>query len=158
MRPAVRRVILAEAVPDVAGRAPEVARVLRPQPWLGGAPLAHRKDDRATALSERVGHHRIGFLGVAVARIAPVILQIINAPAGIADGVLILVSLASGTPAAGQPSRIRIDAKLEPPRMNVIRERLDTGWEFPCVGHDEAVRVPRTLPAVVNHHILVAGI
>ena len=52
---------------------------------------------------KRIGHQRIGFLGIAVARVAPVIFQIIDAPAGIGERVLIFMALAAGPAAAGQP-------------------------------------------------------
>ncbi len=61
VRPVVRLVPGREAVPDVAGGAPQIADVLRPQPRLGRAPLAHREDDRPAALrgAHRPSPHRL---------------------------------------------------------------------------------------------------
>ena len=154
----MRLVLGCEAVPDVARRPPQIAGVLRPLPRLGGAPLAHREDDRAAALPERVRHHRIGFLRIAVAGAAPVVFQVIDAPAGISQRVLVFVALAPRAPAAGQAAGVGVDTELETARMDVVRQRLDTRREFLRVGGDEAISIARAVPAIVDDDILIAGV
>jgi hypothetical protein len=109
MLPIVRLLLGPEIVGDVAGRAPEIADVLCPQPRLRSAPLAHRKDDVAAALAQRVGHQRISLLSIAVAGAAPIVFQVIDAPAGIGQRVLIFVALASWPAAAEESSAFPVD-------------------------------------------------
>ena len=138
--PSYARLAVPMSRPDVAGGAPEIADLRRPQPRLGVAPFAEGEDDIAAARAQRVGHQRIGFLGIAGAGVAPIIFQIVDAPAGIGERVLIFVALAAGPAAAGLPAGVGIDAELQPLRVDIVGERLDAGREFLRVGGDEAVR------------------
>src|SRR5688572_24434464 len=129
-RPVMLLVLLVETVPNVARRAPQVADVPGPLPRLCRAPFANREDNIASCGAKRIGHQRIGFLGIAISGEAPVVLQIIDAPARILDCVLILMTLAARALAAGHPSGIRVDPELQAFRVDVIGERLDAGWKL----------------------------
>src|SRR5580700_10089562 len=99
-------------VADVAGGAPEIADAIAPEPGLGGTPLAHAEDDGTAGGEKRVAHGRIGFFGVAFPRIAPIVFQVIDAPAGILERVLMLVALTARPSGTGLGAGVRVEAEL----------------------------------------------
>ena len=90
--------------------------------------------------------------------VAPVVLQVVDAPRGVALRVLRLVVRRARPPGAGLRARVGVDAELEALRVDVVGERLHARREPLRVGHDRAVGVAAHLPAVVDHDVLVAGV
>ncbi len=149
--------VLHPGVADVPRRAPQVADVGRPFPRLGGAPLAHRKNDIATGVAQRHGHDRIVGLGIVGAGLAPVVFQVVDAPARIGLGVLVFMAARARMVAAGFQAGVGIDAELQPLGMDVVGQGLDARRKALGVGDDEAVFIAALLPAVVDDDVLIAG-
>src|ERR671920_412052 len=102
-----------EAVVYVARRPPEVSYLLAPHPGLVRAPLADAQDHRASGCVEGVAHRQVSALCLQALRVAPVVLQIIDAPTGVRLRVLKLSAAAARSAAAGLPARVRVDAELQ---------------------------------------------
>ena len=81
-----------EAGHDVARGAPQMADVLGPQPRFCVSPLAQAEDDGPACGMERVAHGLVGLRAIGRSVIAPVVLQIIDAPACVAPRILKLVA------------------------------------------------------------------
>ena len=65
-------------------------------------PHSHMLNTMGRPVAEQsVAHGGVGFLGVARAGVAPVILEIVDAPVRILKGILIFVALAAGTAGTG---------------------------------------------------------
>src|SRR5271167_2207463 len=79
---------------DVSGSAPKIPDTLAPEPRLCSAPFAHAEHYGAAGGEKSVAHSGVSLFGIARASIAPVVFKVINTPAGILQGVLILVTLA----------------------------------------------------------------
>src|SRR5436305_14140572 len=82
----------------------------------------------------------------------------INAPAGILLSVLIFMPDTAGAFGAGHRAYVRIEADLQPFPMNVVGQRLDTGWESLQVRQNVPGGVPARLPAVVEIDELITCI
>src|SRR5438105_4069865 len=61
-------------------------------------------------------------------------------------------------PLAGVGSRVGVDAEPQSPGVDVIRQRLDAVGKAGRVGDERAGGIARDLPAVVDHHVAVAGV
>ena len=145
------------AIHDVAGGAPQMTDVFGPGPGLGVAPFAQAEDDRPAGGVDRITHRLISLLGVRRAVIAPVVLQIVDSPGGVREGVLKLVAAAAGQAGAGLGSGAVVDAEQETVRVQVIANRFHAVRETLGVGNQIALGVPlRGLPTVVNHDVPVA--
>ena len=143
---------------DVTRCAPLVADVYRPQPRFCGSPFAHAEKNWPPRRLQRIAHRRIRFLRIALPGVAPVILQIIDAPLRIHQRVLIFVSHAARTLRASFFPGVGINSKFQPFRVNVIGERLHPGREARRIRHNISVPIPAHLPAIVNHDIFIPGI
>src|SRR5713101_99844 len=146
------------AIGDVAGGAPEVANVARPEPGLVGAPLAEAEDDGAAGGFQGVAHGGVGCRGVLRAGVAPIVFEIVDAPGGVLQGVLIFMAAAAGALLAGERASIGIDAKFQAFGMDVIGEDLDAVGEILGVDDDVAGSVAADLPAIVDNDVFVAGV
>src|SRR6516162_5050739 len=135
---------------NVAGGAPKIADAFGPKPWLVGAPLANAEDDGAAGGEQSLAHGGVGFFAIPRARIAPVILEVVDAPLRVLQRVLIFVTLAARAPGAGFGARVGIDAEFEAFRVDIISKCLDAGGEALRIGDDVAVGIARDLPAVVD--------
>src|SRR5438477_6763613 len=135
-----------------------MADLAGPLPRLAHAPFADAEHHRTTRLGDRVAHRGVGRFGVHARGLAPVVFDVIDVPARIGTRILILVAAAAGTAAAGGRAGVRVDAQLESLAMHIVRQRLHAGWEALGVGLDVAVGVALALPAIVNVHVLEAGV
>ena len=146
------------AGPDVRGDPPQVADALTPLPGLVLAPFADGEDNRTSAGLDGLGHRLVRSLGILAIVGAPVILEVINPPLGVLEGILELVALAAGSPLAGEGAGAGIHAELQAQVVDVVRKGLHPGREPLRIGDDVAVRVAVHLPAVVDDDILVSGV
>src|SRR5258708_9298215 len=71
---------------------------------------------------------------------------------------MILMALAAGPLLTSSPARIRINSKFESVGVNVIAQRFHAGWKSLRVNPNISVGVPADLPAIVDHHVLIAGV
>src|SRR4051794_3155683 len=147
-----------EAIIDIGRGAPRMANLAGPLPRLAHAPFAQAEQHRPAGLGDRVAHRGVGRFGAHAWGVAPVVLDVIDAPAGIGPRILIFVATATGTAAAGGRAGVRVDTQLESLAMHIVRQRLYPGWEALGVWLDIAVGVALALPAIVNVHVLVAGV
>src|SRR5205807_5544214 len=74
------------------------------------------------------------------------------------DGILVFVAESAGATRASLRSGVRIDAKLQPERMNVITDRFHSMRKSLRVDNDVGLLVAADLPAVVNVHVYVSSI
>jgi hypothetical protein len=61
--------------------------------------------------------------------VAPVFLEVVDAPGGVLAGVLVLVADGAGAAGAGLGADVGVDAELEALGVDVVGERLDAGGE-----------------------------
>nr|GFC74764.1 hypothetical protein [Tanacetum cinerariifolium] len=90
--------------------------------------------------------------------VAPVVLEVVDAPTGVLLGILKLVAPAAGPPAARLRARIGVDAKLEAFAVDVIGQRLHTRRKALGIGLNEALCIALAVPAVVDVDVGVAGV
>ena len=111
------------------------------------------------AAAKRVAHLLVDGLHVVVrveiARAAPIVLEIVDAPGGPGAGVLLLVGVAAFVAGAGVGSGRGIDADLETLAVDVIGQRFHVG-EF-LIASDIALGVAIGFPGVVDIDVLIAG-
>ena len=144
---------------DVACRTPHVADLPRPGPRLAVTPLAHGEKDRAPGGAQGVAHERIGSHGIDILGVAPVVFQVVDAPAGVLQRILVLVAEAAETSGAGPPPGIGVDTQLQPLRMHVIGQRLHTAREPFGIALRKTVGVAfGGVPAVVDIEVNVSGL
>ena len=122
------------------------------------APLADGEHDRPAARPQRLAHPRVGVARVLSVRVAPVVLQVVDAPLRVASRVLLLVVLRARPLGARQRAGVRVEPEPEALGVHVVGERLHARGEALGVGHDRARRLAAHLPAVVDHDVLVAGV
>ncbi len=144
---------------DVAGGSPEVADVFGPFPWFAAAPFADAEDDGAFGGEEGVAHGGVGFALIACGGVAPVVFEVVDAPGGEEEGVLIFVALAAGVAAAGFGAGAAVDAEFEAAGVEEIAEGFHAGGELGWVWHEVPVGVAFFEgPAVVEDDVGVAGV
>ena len=133
--------MLREVGLDVGGGAPQVRHRASPGPRLdaGIPPVAHAEHDRAAGRGQRVAHPGVQGLrdllvrlaGEAAERdVAPVVLEVVDAPGGEQVRVLLLVPVTAGVPGAGRRARVLVDAELEAERVHVAGDRGDAVGEL----------------------------
>ena len=144
-------------VEDIGGGAPEVADGAAPAPWLVFAPLADVEDDGPAGRAQGIAHRGVGGAGILAAVVAPVVFEVVDAPAGVLPRVLELVAAAAGAPLAGPVAGAGIDAEFHPERMGVVGEGLDAGGKARGIRQDVALGVARDLPAIVDDDVGVPG-
>src|ERR1035438_9016852 len=83
------------------GRPPEIANVLGPEPRFRRSPFADAENDRAPGLGQSVAHDGIGCDRVLRRGVAPVVLQIVDAPGRVLARILKLIAAAARTILAG---------------------------------------------------------
>src|SRR6185312_8597027 len=139
------------AVLDIVGGAPQIAaHFLAPQPWLMLAPLANAEHNRPAAGIKRGPDIGVrGFRTLVIQRVAPVILQIIDAPRRVHERILVLVPKAARTTLTGFRSGIGIDSKLQAQRMYIIRNRFYSMRKM-RIDNNICLRVARLLPAIID--------
>ena len=147
-----------ESRADVSGCTPGVAYVSSPFPRLVGSPFAHTEKDGAAGLCKGVAHKDVRALGVCVLGGAPVIFEVVYSPGCVCEGVLILVSAASGISGAGEVSGIAVNAKFHSLAMDIVRKGFDSGREFYGVAGDESKFIPVSVPSVVKVQVNIACI
>src|ERR671934_61186 len=144
---------------DVPRRTPEMAERAGPRPRVRASPLADRQHHRS---SGRVKSHRplrVESAWTHALRMAPVDLDVVDAPLGERARIAELIAEARGKSLAGVRSGVGVDAEAQPERVHVLGERADAVRE--TVGMRDEVTVPIALgrhPAVVDHHVAVAGV
>src|SRR5215470_2525308 len=89
---------------------------------------------------------------------APVVLQIIDAPSGVLDAILILVTEASGASGAGFRPSIGIDSEFQTQRMDVVADSFHAVRKMLGIPDDVPAGIATHLPAVVNIDVNVSGI
>ncbi len=89
---------------------------------------------------------------------APVVFQIVHAPGGVLNGILIFVAEAAGASGTSLRACVGIHAKFQPERMNVVSNGFHAMRKALRVGDDVGIRVAADLPAVVNDDVDVARI
>src|SRR5690606_296911 len=150
------------AIGDIARGAPQMAVLPAPQPRFVVAPLADRQDHRTAGCGEGPAHRGIGFARIALcrslARIAPVIFDVVDAPARILRRILELIALAPGPARASVRAGITVDAEFETPRMKIVAPRLHAGRKAFRMRLDVAPRIALPMPAIVKIYIDIAGI
>jgi len=144
------------AVLDVVGGAPEIPDGRRPLPRLIRAPFTNAQHDRAPGPSEGVAELRVLHPCDEALCVAPVFLHVIHAPRGVGARILLFVAEGSGTSLAGLGPGVGVDTEREPFAVDVVGERLDPVREARAVGDDDAARVARRLPAVVDDDVAIA--
>jgi len=161
-------------VVNVVGGSPHLRSDLRaPLPGFSDAVLAEAVEDRPVGgfesvahLAVGVDHHLEGGIGVAVVfcselahRIlhgAEVVLEEVDAPAGVHLSVLNFVAEAAFVASTGLWSGRGVDAELEALGVDVVAERLHVGEA--AVGMELSVGVAGALPGVVDVDVDVAGV
>ena len=102
------------AVLDVAGRPPEVADARGPGPGLVLPHSQMREDDRASRGPQRAAHAPVGLARVLALRVAPVVLQVVDAPLGVASSRRSPRGpCCPGARGAGELARVRVEAELQ---------------------------------------------
>src|ERR1041384_1575247 len=96
---------------------------------------------------------RIELLGV-----TPIDLDVIDSPRGVSLSVLRLVIETTRTFLASHRAGIGINSQLQALRVNVIGEGLDAVRKADWIGDDRPIRIAADLPAVVDVHVLIAGL
>ncbi len=129
-----------------------------PGPRLVRPPLTDAEDDGPPGGEERVPHSEVGLPGLELTGVAPVVLEVVDAPLGVGQGILILVTPASRAAGTGLPTRIRVDAELQPQRVHVVGQGLHPGGKALGVRLDEAPCITLAVPAIVDVDELVAGV
>ena len=129
-----------------------------PIPGFVVTPLAQREQHRPAGLAQCFAHGQVRAFGLESLGVAPVVLEIVDAPLRIGLRVLEFVAAAAGPAAAGLPARIRIDAQLQALRVHVVGQRFHAGGKVLGVRVDETFRVAFAVPAVVDVHVQVAGV
>src|SRR5690606_27303680 len=161
-RPVAMAQLAIPAIGDVARGTPQMAIFAAPQPWLVIAPLADRQDHRPAGCGDGPAHRGIGLARISLrrplARIAPVVFDGIAAPPRILRRILELMPLASGPACAGVGARITVNAEFEAARMEIIAQRLHSGWETPRIRLDVSVSIALAMPAIVEIDIDIARI
>src|SRR5690349_7445721 len=105
-------------VANVTGRAPQIPpHLLAPEPRLGRAPLADAQHNRPACRIQGIPNERVRSLRILRRSVAPVVLQVIDAPGGVLQRILIFMAQAAGTLRASFDPGIGVDPKLESPRM-----------------------------------------
>src|SRR5205085_6082939 len=111
------------AVADVAGGAPQVAGAGPPLPRPVRAPLADAEHDGPARLGERVAELGVLCRPVEPLGIAPILLDVVDAPLGESPGIDLLGAIRAGTALAGPAPRVGVEAELEPAGMHVLGKR-----------------------------------
>src|SRR5437660_8631777 len=146
-------------VADIARGAPKVsAHCFAPKPGFGGAPLANTQHNGPACGIERIANEGVSGLCILRRGVAPVVLQIVDAPGSVLQSVLIFMSQAAWSLGASHTARVGIDPTLQSQRVNVVRQRFDSRGKAFSIGYDVAALIALHLPAVVDHHVLIAGI
>ncbi|KAG6556476.1 hypothetical protein Mapa_002421 [Marchantia paleacea] len=144
---------------DVFRGPPAVAHLDAPCRRIVLAPLAHGVEDLPAAHVERIAHHRVPDLGLALVVVTIVVFQIVHLPRGEGFSVLNFVAERSGLLLAGVESCIRVDAELETQAMDVIGEGFDPGGEGRSPRNEVAMLIALELgPAVVDVDVIVAEV
>src|SRR5438552_1886424 len=144
------------AVADVAGGTPQVAGAGAPLPRPVRAPLADTEHDGATRFGERVTELGVLCRPVEPLGIAPILLNVVDAPLGEGPGIDLLGAVRAGAALAGLTPGVGVEAELEPLGMDVLRQRLHATREADRIGHEPARRAAGDLPAVVDQQIPTA--
>src|SRR5262249_2797447 len=92
------------------------------------------------------------------ARIAPIIFEIVDAPARILRSVLVFMPLRAGPAAAGLRAGVGIDSEFKALGMNVVAERFHACGKALRVGLNVAMRIAGALPAIVDDDVDIARI
>src|SRR5579884_1571334 len=145
-------------VMNVTRGAPEICYVLCPEPRFRRAPFTHGEHDVPPRLPQSIGHERVGFLGIAGPCVAPVVLQIVDAPRGILPGVQELVSLTTGSTTTSLAPSVGVDPELQSLAVNVVAERSHSRGEACWIRLDPAICIAHSMPAVVDNHVSIACI
>src|SRR5690606_2677205 len=143
---------------DVASGAPGVADVFGPVPGFVIAPFTDAEQDRAASFVQRIAHGGVGADGVDVFGIAPVVFQVVDAPLGVGERVLIFMSAAAGVAGAGGVACVGVDTDLQTFGVNVIGQCFHAGRKTLFVDLDPAVFIALTVPAVIDFDVFVSGI
>ena len=109
-----------KTVVNIAGGSPQVSGFFSPCPGFAVTPFAHAEKNGSSCCTECVSHKLVSTYGVYVVGSTPVVFEVINSPAGVGDGILILVSETSGSATTGCASGIGIDTKFKTFGMYVI--------------------------------------
>ena len=159
-----------EALPSVGDVARGTPRVgidrFAPLPDVGHAVLAEAVEDVAGLLSQVALHEEVGtdvagdglpvgLLGMLASIAAPVVLQVVDAPAVVALGVLQLVVDRTEVAAACEVAGRRVDAELESFGVEPVAEVLHAG-ELLVDGNRAVGITLGSLPAVVDVHVAIA--
>src|SRR6266496_4495262 len=147
-----------EVVADVARCAPGIASSCSPPPRCFDAPVADTEHYGPADLSDGITKLGVLDLGIEALGIAPVDLDIVHTPSCVRLYVLPFVLVTAGPLLAGHATCVCVDAELQPLAVDVIRKSFDAGRKVHWVGDDRSVWSATHLPAVVNVHILIAGI
>src|SRR5579859_5876529 len=157
---AIRPLLLSSpSILDIACSPPQVsAYFLAPQPGFGGAPFADAEHNRTPRGVERGANIGIRCPRVLSSGVAPVVLQVVHAPGGVLDCVLILVPESPRASRASFRACVRVDPELQPQRMNVVADGLHSMRKALRIGNDVSARIPAHLPAIVDVDVHVSGI
>src|SRR6185503_7780064 len=136
-------------VADVARHTPEMTTDFpAPLPHLASAVLTNAEHDVARLLAEDVAHQLVRLHAILERRhrrdlavTAPVVLQVVEAPARVGSRVLLLVLPGRAESLAGRRTRRRVQTRLEAQRVNVVDEALHV--REVRVGGRLTIRVPR---------------
>src|SRR5262249_54394435 len=132
-----------EGVVDIASRAPGVAFVWGPIFVVSGVG-AKAVDNGATRFHQAIGHSEIIFLrNIADGEFATVVLEVIDAPGGVGEGIDIFITIAAwrvGT-GAGVGTVISVNAELEAFGMDIIGEGFHAAGKFGRVDDNDAVGI-----------------
>ena len=143
---------------NIAGGAPGVADILCPVPGFVVAPFADAEQDRPAGGVQRVAHGGVGADGVNVFGIAPVVFQIVDAPLGVGECVLVFVATAAGVAGAGGVAGVGVDADLQAFGVDIIGQGFHAGGEAFFIDLNLAVFVALAVPAVVDVDVFVARV
>ena len=122
------------------------------------SPFAQAEDDGTARRLQSIAHDGIRRFGICFPGVAPVVFEVVDAPVRVLQRVLIFVALAAGPLGASQCSGIRINPKLQALVMNIVGQRLDARRKVLRIRNDTSDGIAIHLPAVVDHHVLIAGV
>ena len=146
-----------EVAPDVGTDTPAMPYLAGPFPRLMATPFTHTHEDRAPSCAEGITHELIGTLGVDIGGVTPVLLQIINFPPGILQGILILMSQTAWQTSTSASTAVAVDTQFQAFCVNVVCQRFHTIGKLLGVTLDEPVGITLTVPTVVDVDVLIAG-
>ena len=135
-----------------------MAEASGPLPWMCATPFAHAVHDRALRRGKRERPLRVELARAHAVGVAPVDLEIVDAPFGEPRRVAKLVAQAARILRAGHGPGVGVHPEPQAAGMDLVGQCLHSGGELRAVGQHVAVcGAPLLAPAVIDDDVAIAG-